>query len=500
MFNKFLTTFLTKTVAPRRRGQSARRNSLGRRLRLECLENRLALSSSPVVIVMSSADSGLGTLRDAINNAVPGETIEFSRSVHNITLTSGELLISTNLDIEGPGAEKLTISGNHNSRVFDIQPPSGVTTTVTIAGLTIANGMVGTVVGDGGGGIENEAGANLYLSHDTIANNTAYGVGGGLWSRIGATLTVNNSEFVGNKALGSLTFNEPEEGFSPGMGTTEGGAIENDGTGTVCNSEFTDNLAKSVMGTDGGAHAGAIAANGPLTVSGCTFTCNQARAADGALGGPGADGGSGGQAEGGAIVLYADSNVSDSLFANNESIGGDGGSGGNGGNGGSGGTGVSGAIEAAFQINVTLAHCAFTGNQAMGGRGGSGGNGGNGGAGGLARGGAFVQAAAGNGSTSNLSYVVMSDNRATGGDGGVGGVGGNGGNGGNGLGGGIRAIGGYSAISVSHSLLLDNRATGGAGGAAAPAAPSAAAAATVGAAASTLAARRRRSFRTPRCC
>ena len=52
-------------------------------------------------------------------------------------LTGGELVINKNLDIEGPGANKLTVSGNHASRVFDI----GGGVTVTIAGLTIANGQ-----------------------------------------------------------------------------------------------------------------------------------------------------------------------------------------------------------------------------------------------------------------------------------------------------------------------------------------------------------------------
>ena len=113
MFNNFLRTSPTRTAAPQRRFRPARRKSPDRRLQLEMLEDRLALSGSPV-LVTSSADSGAGSLRDAIASAVSGETIKFASSVHAITLTSGELAISTNLDIEGPGANKLTISGNNN--------------------------------------------------------------------------------------------------------------------------------------------------------------------------------------------------------------------------------------------------------------------------------------------------------------------------------------------------------------------------------------------------
>ena len=56
----------------------------------------------------------------------------------HITLTSGEIDIDKSLDIEGPGPNKLTISGNNKSRVFDIGPDA---TDVTIAGLTITDGL-----------------------------------------------------------------------------------------------------------------------------------------------------------------------------------------------------------------------------------------------------------------------------------------------------------------------------------------------------------------------
>src|SRR5215204_853475 len=58
--------------------------------------------------VTSSADSGPGSLREAIVNAAPGETIAFS-SVNAITLTSGALLIDKNLIISGPGADNLVV-------------------------------------------------------------------------------------------------------------------------------------------------------------------------------------------------------------------------------------------------------------------------------------------------------------------------------------------------------------------------------------------------------
>ena len=83
--------------------------------------------------VTSGADSGPGTLRQAIVDAADPATRSFAKKVNTITLTTGELDIAKNLDIEGPGAKKLTISGNDVSRVFAISAGE----TVTIGGLRI---------------------------------------------------------------------------------------------------------------------------------------------------------------------------------------------------------------------------------------------------------------------------------------------------------------------------------------------------------------------------
>src|SRR5262249_59574656 len=131
--------------------------------------------------------------------AQSGDTIRFAGKVagQTITLTSGELVIAKSLDIEGLGAGRLTVSGNHSSRVFDIQGGA----TVTLAGLTIANGRVAD---DLGGGIANEAGATLNVVNDTLVGNTAYGIGGGPWNDLGATVHVSGSPFPGNQPAGPL--------------------------------------------------------------------------------------------------------------------------------------------------------------------------------------------------------------------------------------------------------------------------------------------------------
>src|SRR5262249_2997269 len=105
--------------ARRRAGaqRAARRHSFVPRL--EFLEDR----SLPSTLTVSNAlDSGAGSLRGQIAAAKSGDAIVFAASLKNktITLTSGELVIDKSLDIEGLGAQKLTVSGNDASRVFDI--------------------------------------------------------------------------------------------------------------------------------------------------------------------------------------------------------------------------------------------------------------------------------------------------------------------------------------------------------------------------------------------
>jgi predicted outer membrane repeat protein len=126
--------------------------------------------------VLNALDNGAGSLRAAITSAKSGDTIVFAPSLdgETITLTSDELAIKKNLDIEGPGASLLTISGNDANRVFDVS--QGLT--VTIAGLTISHGLgTGNLQdnsqGGGGGGAILNGGSTVNLANDVFASNQA---------------------------------------------------------------------------------------------------------------------------------------------------------------------------------------------------------------------------------------------------------------------------------------------------------------------------------------
>src|SRR5262245_14159500 len=87
--------------------------------RLENLEDRTVLST---LTVLNKLDTGAGSLRDAIGRARDGDTIAFAANLNGqtIVLTSDELTIKKSLDIEGPGADKLAVSGNDTFRVFEM--------------------------------------------------------------------------------------------------------------------------------------------------------------------------------------------------------------------------------------------------------------------------------------------------------------------------------------------------------------------------------------------
>ena len=84
-----------------------------------------AQATPPVITVANLADSGPGSLRQAIVTANSNRnrtTIRFAPGLAcAILLTSGELRITSSMAISGPGADAVTISGNNASRVFHIE-------------------------------------------------------------------------------------------------------------------------------------------------------------------------------------------------------------------------------------------------------------------------------------------------------------------------------------------------------------------------------------------
>jgi parallel beta-helix repeat protein len=156
------------------------------RLYVRALEDRIAPA---LFTVMNTLDSGPGSLRQAVldANALPGaDTINFAVQ-GTITLTTGELLVTDMLTINGPGASFLIISGNKSSRIIETQSGQH-----TITDLSFRDG-----VANAGGAID-AGNASLIINHCVFSGNSAT-VGGGAIA-YGTGLTLNDCTLTGNSA------------------------------------------------------------------------------------------------------------------------------------------------------------------------------------------------------------------------------------------------------------------------------------------------------------
>jgi len=197
------------------------------------------------ITVTSAADSGAGSLRQAIADVCPGGSIAFNGDTR-ITLSSGVLAIAKRLTIDG-GSHAVTVSGNHAVRVFDV----GASGLVTLSRLSIVSGTIDSsgsgiynagaltvqdcvlsdnVSAENGGGIHN-AGA-LTVQNSVLSGNRA-GAGGGAIGNLGA-LTLQASTLSGNSAsYGGGIFNADGGQMTVRVLTCSGNAATGEGGGAI---------------------------------------------------------------------------------------------------------------------------------------------------------------------------------------------------------------------------------------------------------------------------
>jgi hypothetical protein len=195
---------------------------------------QVVIACTPNPIVTTTADSGAGSLREAVSQVCSGTTITFNiagAGPHTITLTTGELAATRNMTINNNSGERITVSGNNAGRVFNIN--SGKT--VNILGLTLTGGS-----SSNGGAVLNDGA--LTIVNSTLSGNVSTADGGAISSTATATsLTLINATISGNSAAGS-----------------GGGVVILGGTATSTNSTITNNTADSdnnSTGTGGGISA-----------------------------------------------------------------------------------------------------------------------------------------------------------------------------------------------------------------------------------------------------
>lgn len=259
-------------------------------------------SQSATITVTNTNDTGPGSLRQALADASPGDTIVIGVT-GTIFLLSGELVISKNLTIQGKGSKQSALSAEFLSRVLSIA--SGAT--VQISGVSIREGvatsdggginnagtltLIDSIVSEnavsnssgntGGDGIHNTG--NLTLIDVVVENNSGNGIdnrgtlelsnstvarhpGFGIANVNGARLKLTDSKIIHNASVGINNSGSADVSMSS-IGKNANGGITNSG-------HFTLNSSTVYSNTKPSGHGGGIYSTGTFTTTNSTISGN----------------------------------------------------------------------------------------------------------------------------------------------------------------------------------------------------------------------------------
>jgi CSLREA domain-containing protein len=196
----------------------------------------------------------------ALTQNITFDTTVFA-SAQTISLAQGQLVVQSNVSIQGPGANLLTVVGSASKQsVFYVQKNQRTTTTALSASLS---GV--TVSGGTSGGIYNLG--TLTVDRSVVSgnsNNVSGATGGGINNQNSLTLT--NSTVSGNTING-------------GTGGGSGAGIFNASTASllaISNSTIANNAANGTYDSGGGIFN--ASGNGTFTLDNVTVTGNSAPA------------------------------------------------------------------------------------------------------------------------------------------------------------------------------------------------------------------------------
>lgn len=198
------------------------------------------------IVVTSTADSGAGTVRDALAAASPGDTISIP-GTGDYQVSSAELAVTKNVSIVGSGPD-VRLVADGNNRVLNVTAAD-----VTISDLTVTGGG-STGVETAGGGVANGTGT-LTLKNVAITGNSVTSASGGIprgggLSNNSGTLQIVDSTITGNSAS-----------TAAGGGIPQGGGVANDsGKVTITRGTLSDNTSKGAAGAV--PQGGAVYSNG----------------------------------------------------------------------------------------------------------------------------------------------------------------------------------------------------------------------------------------------
>ena len=151
--------------------------------------NYIGVGLSDTVYVTSFNNSGTGSLRAAIDSVVGGGHIFFVLPYSGAIFLDDQIDIYKSLTIHGPENIQLSVSGNNQNRVFNVNNNLNV----YISDLTISDGYTNA---DGGGICCGKS--SIVLEDVSIIANKAGNLGGGIYTQ--GTLLLENSQISNNQA------------------------------------------------------------------------------------------------------------------------------------------------------------------------------------------------------------------------------------------------------------------------------------------------------------
>jgi hypothetical protein len=260
-----------------RRGHPSADGKYRFRPRLETMEDRSVPAHFTVTNPSDTPIPAPGTLRYAVAHANNGDFIDI-QTTSPIVLTQGEIYLAKNVTIDSAivsTASLATISGNNNSRIFEIDPSANVTLVhirmiegdaafgiASTGGIPATEGYGGAILNQG-----TLALTGCSLQGNTAGNLKSFGEGGGIY---------NNGVFnrFNTPAVGKLTMTNCL--LSVNSSVSGGGIFNGGGTATL----FQSSLDHDVSLTDGG---GIMNIGGSMTITGSEFDYNSASANGGSV-------------------------------------------------------------------------------------------------------------------------------------------------------------------------------------------------------------------------
>jgi len=233
-----------------------------------------------------AAANSNSSVDDCTAGSEDGDTIEFSSTAfvadQTITLTMGELSLIDDVTIDGDASTAgsdlaaITIDGNNNSRIFnvDVDERIGSEDKVSFVTLELTNGNSSDNSSnpDAGGAVDIKSGDSVTFTDVNVTNSTAGLNGGGIHAAGGTTLTVTTSD----GGTSTISGNEAEGGDA-GMG---GGGVWGAGATTISGDvTIEDNTASGESGSGGGV----LNFGGTLDIMDATIQNNTANRAGGGI-------------------------------------------------------------------------------------------------------------------------------------------------------------------------------------------------------------------------